>query len=222
MTKLWHGLNSRALVWLGLACVALALPGCWLAAAKERVEGKQVNALYDGLKGHSVAVVIWADNETVWEYASAQEDIASFINQQLRTDMPSIRLMNYRDVLNWQQETLHWEALEVKDIGKHFSVDRVIYIELLEYSSHEPGSADLLRGHIRANAKVYETDTPGDAPAWHGEIDTYFPKDSPADPGRSSEITVRKRALEEFSKTLVGYFYDHKEKEPLLRDKYHE
>jgi hypothetical protein len=195
------------------------LSGCWAAVAYDRMNGHTVAAQYNGIASHSVAIVVYADDATLWEYASAREDVSAFIAQRLRMDIPTCRLVNYRDVAQWQDETLHWEALQVKDIGKHFSVDRVIYIELLEYSAHEPGASDLLRGRIRASAKVYETNTPGDNPAWHGQFETFFPTDGPADISRTNELTVRKMALEFFSKKVVDCFYDHNEKEPLLRDR---
>ncbi len=219
MKQPWCGSVIKLAAVLGLAAGMLTLPGCMAAAAEGRMKGEAVAAQYDGLHHHSVAIVVYADDATLWEYASAREDVAAFVAQELRTNMPTIRLMNNREVSNWQQETLHWEALSVKDMGKHFSVDRVIYLELLEYSAHEPGSTDLLRGRIRATAKVYETDTPGDAPTWHGDIEAFFPEDSPADISRTNELTVRKHALESFSKKLVDYFYDHHDIKPMLRER---
>jgi len=201
-----------------LVALLLALPGCWAAAAYERTVGRPVAAQYQGLPNHSVAVVVYADDATLWEYASAREDVAAFVAQQLRMNLPTIKLLDYREVANWQQETLHWEALQVKDIGKHFSVDRVIYVELVEYAAHEPGSADLLRGRIRANAQVFETTAPGGTAAWHADIEAFFPLDGPSDISHSNELTVRKQALELFSKKLVYSFYDHHELDPMVRE----
>ena len=104
-----------------------------------------MTAQYTGLENHSVAIIVYASEDAIlFEYPTAREDVAAFVTQQLRTNIPSIRLVDYHEVADWQNQTPHWEVMQVKDMGRHFSVDRVIYIELSDYSMHDPGSNDLL------------------------------------------------------------------------------
>jgi len=204
---------------LMLVALALALPGCWFFAASEQMNGKAVDAQYKGLDDKSVAIVVFADPATTLEYPNSREEISAFVTAKIQEGMPKVRLLNYKEVIRWQDDTLNWAAVPEKDIAKHFSVDRVIYIELLEYSTREPGSADLLRGRIRTVCKVFEAETPGDTPAWKNDFAVFWPEQMPEDVQHSSDRIVRKRVLDAFSEKLVWCFYDHHELEKTVREK---
>lgn len=206
--------------WLLCLTLVLTLAGCqWAARAYERQNGKAVTAVYTGLLDKSVAIVVYADDATTFQYPECREEISAFVAARFRGNVPNIRLLSHKDVINWQNETLNWQALQVKDIGKHFSVDRVLYIELNEFASREPDSDMLLRGRIKASCQVFEVDIPGNQPSWREEIAVYFPDNGPLDATQSSELVVRKRALEMFSENLVNRFYDHRELEKTIKEK---
>jgi hypothetical protein len=205
-----------------LVAVLLAAPplltGCWLFAAAERANGHKVAAEYTGLADQSVAVVIYADQASTDEFPDARTEISNFLGAAFRTKLPSVRLLDFREVTAWQDDTLNWNALPEKDIGKHFSTDRVLYIELLDYSTRAANSFGDLQGHIKAQCKVFETNAPGPTAAWSDLIEVRWPKDHPLDPASGSEVAVRKRALELFSNELVNRFVEHREIEQSLRD----
>ena len=213
-----HPNISRALLGTALLCSPMILSGCWLFMASQEVSGKKIDAQYSGLADKSVAIVIYSDQATTNEFPAAREEISAFVSARFREHLPTARLVDYHDVMNWQDDTLNWFALPEKDIGKHFSVDRVLYIELLDYSvSMSRGYGDL-QGHLRANCKVFETDTPTPTPAWTGLIDINYPKDRPTDVDQSSPESVRARTLQEFAEAVVSKFYDHHELDKPLKD----
>jgi hypothetical protein len=209
---------ARCLLAAALLATPLALAGCWLAAAQERANGHKVAADYTGLADQSVAVVVYADQAQTDEFPDARTEISNFLAAAFRTKIPSVRLLDFREVTAWQDDTLNWSALPEKDIGKHFSADRVLYIELLDYSTRANNSFGDLQGHIKAQCKVFETNSPGATPAWSDLIEVRWPKDHPLDPASGSEVAVRKRALEQFSNDLVNRFVEHREIEGSLRD----
>lgn len=209
---------ARALLLAALVSAPVALAGCWLAAASERANGHKVGAQYTGLADQSVAVVIYADQASTDEFPHARTEISNFLGAAFRTKMPTVRLLDFREVTAWQDDTLNWNALPEKDIGKHFSTDRVLYIELLDYSTRATNSFGDLQGHIKAQCKVFETNSPGQAPVWADLVEVRWPKDHPLDPATGSEVAVRKRALELFSNELVNRFVEHREIEGSLRD----
>ena len=216
-------LPAKTILRWGCGCLMLALAGaltgCWAAAAYEQMNGKAVDAQYKGLDEKSVAIVVYADPATTLEYPNSRDEISAFVTEKLQVGMPKVRLLNYKEVIRWQDDTLNWSAVPEKDIAKHFSVDRVIYIELAEYSTREPGSEDLLRGRIKALCKVFEADTPGDTPAWKNDFAVFWPEFMPQDVQHSSDRIVRKRVLDVFAEKLVWCFYDHKELEKTVREK---
>lgn len=201
-----------------LVGATLPLAGCWLFAASEQMRGRKVPAEYLGLADKSVAMVIYADQASTDEFPDSRTEISNFLAAAFRTKLPSARLLDHREVSAWQDDTLNWNALPEKDIGKHFSTDRVLYIELLDYSTRANASFGDLQGHIKAVCKVFETDAPGNTPAWSDVVEVYWPKDRPLDPTTGSEVAVRKRALELFSNELVNRFVEHRQIESSLRE----
>jgi hypothetical protein len=200
-----------------MVAIAGLLPGCsWMSAAGQ---SKKVIAEYRGLDNKTAAIVIYTAEANMDEFPGAREDISAFIDKQMKLHLPTTRLVNYKEVINWQEDTLNWFAMPEKEIGKHFSVDRVIYIEVLAYESRAEQAYGDLQGHVRANCKVFEVDTPGIAPAWTGVIDVKWPKDRPADGTQTTEMAVRSRTLALFAQDLIGHFYDHKEEETPMEDR---
>lgn len=209
----------RALLLVALLASPFALSGCFLFAASAAVAGQKVEAQYRGLADKSVAIVIYTDQATTNEFPAAREELSSFIAAQLREHVPTAKLLDPREVINWQDDTLNWFGLSEKEIGKHFSVDRVLYIELLDYSVSENRGFGDLQGHLRANCKVYEVDAPGETPAWTSLVDVSFPTDRPLDPSQTSPDAIRARTLQRFTEQLINSFYDHQKFEQPLKDR---
>lgn len=197
----------------------LFLSGCWLFAAEERVNGKEVVAQYLGLDDKSVAIVVYVEQATVNEFPHAREEISAHIASQISQNLPKTRLLDPKDVIRWQDDTINWFGLSEKDIGKHFGTDRVLMIELLAYSAHMKDGYNDLQGNIRATAKVYEVDSPEAIPAWTGSFDTRWPKDGPLDSERTNEVVVRKHTLELFAENVVRCFHTHREIDKPIRNR---
>jgi hypothetical protein len=209
----------RVLLFLLLVLCVGGLAGCaYLAGAFEQNSGKKVLATYTGMDDKSVAIVTDVDPATALEYVSARAEIGAFVTAQFQQNMPKVKLLRYQDVIRWQDDTLQWQGLREKEIGKHFSVDRVLYIELLDYRTREPGATNLLRGRIHALARVFEVETPGPSAVWEKEFDVFWPPLEPQDVLHSNDTAVRKRVLEYFSEDLVGQFYDHRRFDPSVRE----
>lgn len=194
----------------GLLLLLLASPlgGCtWLAMAQQRTVGTPMPPRYAGLDNHSVAIVVYANDSTTYDYPQARQEVSSFVANAIEKHLLKVRLLNYKDVIRYQNDTLNWQELPVKAIGKHFGVARVLYIELLRYSSREAGATDLLRGTIKANCAVYNCRRPGQSPVWSNVLEVRWPESGPEDVLQSSDTIVRLHALELFSRRLARKFY---------------
>jgi hypothetical protein len=209
---------GRGILAAALLASPLLLSGCWIFSAAQQVAGKKVEAQYKGLADKSIAIVVYTDQATTNEFPAAREEISSFIAAQIHENLPTARMLDYHEVMNWQDDTLNWFGLTEKEIGQHFSVDRVLYIELLDYSvSPNRGYGDL-QGHLRANCKVYEMDNKVNGAAWTDVIDTRYPKDHPLDASQASPEGVRSHTLKDFADELVSRFYDHQQYSKSLKD----
>jgi len=202
-------------VLFGCLAAAASLAGCGPVGQGQR----KLIADYHGLDDKSVAIVVFTAQANTDEFPNARKEISAYVANKFRLHMPTSRLMNYDEIIQWQDETINWFGLSEKDIGKHFSVDRVVYIEVLAYEARSDKSYGDLQGHLRANCKVFETDTPGNTPAWSGVIDVTWPQYKPVAASQTNEITVRTRTLDNFADALVGHFYDHEKEDIPLHNR---
>lgn len=211
-------MRLRPFLLASMVLVPFALSGCWLFAAAGQVAGTKVTAEYSGLKNASVAIVVYADQATTDEFTENRKELSTFVATTLRSKIPTVRVLNPQEVINWQDDTVNWFGLPEKDIAKHFSVDRVLYIELLNYTSRMGGGYGDLQGDIRANCKIFERESVGNSPVWTGTIESRWPKNGPLEATASDERAVRSRTLQLFADDLVSHLYDHREYENSMRD----
>ncbi len=165
---------------------------------------------FPGLADKSVAIVVYAPRATLDEFTGTREEITAFIVNNMREHMPTTRLLDprKREVINFQDDTLNWASLPERDIGKHFSVDKVLMIEVLDYSTRRlPGHTEM-QGRLRAQVHITDCGPNGsDTPEWRGVVDVKWPPDRALDPAQNNEAAVRLRLLEAFADRLVRSFY---------------
>jgi hypothetical protein len=172
-------------------------------------QGRTIASQFDGLKNKSLGIVIYAPSATLHEYTGTREELTYFITAQMQLHLPTTHLLARDEVITWQNEHLNWTAITPRDIGRHFSVERVLYVELLDYSTRKVIERGNMQGHIRAQCKIVNAEDSGtDAPEWTGLIDVSWPPDGPLDPTQTNDSAIRQRVLESFSRCLVECFYD--------------
>ena len=110
------GISRRSLAALALlGLLAASLGGCtWLAMAQQRTVGTPIPPHYTGLAGRSLAIVVYADDSTTYEYPQARQEVSSFVANSIEKHLRKVRLLNYRDVIRYQNDTLNWQELPVK------------------------------------------------------------------------------------------------------------
>src|SRR6185369_2499082 len=110
------------------------------------------------------------------------------------------------DMINWQNSKLNWSNLSPREIGRHFNVDRLVAIEVLDYSTRRPIGVSNLQGRLRAQCRIYDTSKDAAGPdsagrsetLWTGLVDAAWPSGRPLDPTQTNESAVRLRTLESF------------------------
>ncbi len=180
----------------------------------EEIQGHPVDAQYKGLDGKSVALVLYADQATTNEYPAAREELAAFISSKLREKIPTCKLLDYREVTIWQDDTMNWFGLTEKQIGKHFAVDRVLYIELLGlHRRHQKGPSAPSRDTSAPIAKSTRSTLPPIPPAGPPSSTSITPKTTPSTPPGTSPDALRAQPLlDKFRRgSSPTDFYDHHE-----------
>lgn len=172
---------------------------------------KPVPAEYPYLAGKKACVVVWAEPETLFEYPNVQLEISEFVGNALTRNVQGLTLTPNRQVAELQKKNRDWERVSPAKIGTHFGVERVIVIELAQYSMRDVENPHLLRGRINAAMKVYDTAYPDAGPSYKTSVDAAYPPDSPGKWG-SDERGIRRGAMEAFAEAVSRKFFDHRVK----------
>ncbi len=204
---------------LGIAAVALG--GCFLFPGPKIAAGPSpYGSPYSGLKDKRTAIVIYVPRSTIDEYPMAREEISTFVANKMRASMPSSgfasSVIDPAMVIEWQDSTFNWRNLPETEIGRHFNAERLLCINVLEYSTRKVIGHGEMQGRLRAQCRVFEIPASAAATApvqyapataaWQSLIDIHWPPTQTLAPTQTNEGAVRYRTLDTFSERLVGYF----------------
>jgi hypothetical protein len=188
-------------------CRLFAIP--WLMWGQEPT--KEVPAEYPYLQGEKVCVVVWADSETLFEYPWVQLEVSEHVAEAIKPNVRGVTFIPNRNVVELQRREPDWDRDDPALIGARFGADRVLMIELTQYTTREPESPHLYRGRIAGNVKVYDTDYRNSAPTFKTSVEVAYPPDSVGKWGTDDQA-IRKATMEAFATELAGKFYDRRVK----------
>ncbi len=200
------------------ACFVVVPAGCQptgylLYLVAPEGPGETVEAEFTGLENHSVAVVVYADPGVQYEYPFCRLTVATAAGSELRNRIKGIRLIEPVKVIKYQDQNTYWESMPKTQLAKALGADYVLYVTLVEYTTREPGSLDLLRGRITAQCSIYQADlAERDSAVWRGkDIAILYPPNGPAGGSVGQDDTAIRVPTERlFAEELARKFYKHK------------
>lgn len=188
-------------------CQALALP--FLMWGEEPT--KSVPAEYPHLDGKKLCILVWADNDTLFEFRNVQLELSEYVAAALKANLKKADLVPNRAVIDYQRSDADWDRKPPAQVGAALGAERALLIELTQYSTREPDSPHLYRGRIAANVKIYDTSVANSSPTYKTTIETAYPPGAAAEWG-SSDTSVRDAAMRGFAAEVSGRFHDRKVK----------
>lgn len=169
---------------------------------------KKIPPAYPYMNNTRVVLLVWAEMDTLFEYPEVQLELSEYCRLALEQHIGGLTVVPPRQIVDFQRRESRWDRLPAARIGKRFTADRVIKIELTQYSTREPDSPHLYRGRISAAVSVYDVAAGEDKlPVHRTTIETTYPKDSPGEWGQSDDL-VRAGMMEAFAERLAGEFYE--------------
>ena len=117
-----------------------------IGAAEEAQKLIEVMPKYTGLENHTVAVVVEADYVTTFERPALVQTVASGVTFRIARWVPNVQVLDPMVVLNWQFSKPQWNTLPYGEIAAQLNVDRVVFVEILEYRLNPPGNQWLWEG----------------------------------------------------------------------------
>jgi predicted small secreted protein len=193
-----------------LAASALTLPGCNWAGflADVTAGGKEAPikaARYQGLKDKKVAVFVSADEALLRAYPQAPLSVCQSVTGAVKAAVPTAKVMNPSKINDFQIENPYWNTFKNSDLIKRLDVDRIVYIDLIEYATHEPGNASVWRGSVVANVQVISRDAANpDNYVYTDTVKALYPSASKVGVINSSDAAIQAGMLNAFS-AAVGY-----------------
>jgi len=204
---------------ISLLSLALALifsvSGCnyltWPVYVLFGQSNKKVKAEYPGLKNQKTALIVATTPAVDFEYPYIRNDLALGITNVLSQHIKGIKFIPQEKIDAFISENLDWVSLPISQIAARFDAQRILYLDLYEFTLREPESVNLLRGRISAAVRVYEIDSPQpDQPVYQTELSNVYPESGPTFYSDTALMMVRQRTLPPFVDQLARKFYDHK------------
>lgn len=209
----------RGTLLVALSAALTGSAGCQLLAAPFLAWGpeptKTVKAEYPHLQNKTVLVLVWAEQDALFDYPTLQYVLSEHIRVALEGNVTGVRCVPSRPVAEMQQRELDWDRRHPAEHGTRFGADQVLSIEINQFSTREPDSPHLLRGRITANVKLYDPAHGTQVgPVWEpagGPLRVVHPEDGPG-AWDVPESEIARELLGRFAQELAGRFYDRKVK----------
>jgi hypothetical protein len=206
---------SRAILALGLLAAAM-LSGCQLiafaAASAERTGSREVPAEYTGLSNKSFAMVVLADRVIQGEHAGLTDRVLTRSSQMIAQATDASAYIDPGTMRSWLYANPRWRVMTPSEVAEELGVQRLIYVEVIEYRLHEPGNQYLWEGSATATVSVVEADSgfPDDY-AFETSVSVAFPDSTGMSPADISEAVVTSELSRRLTDRIAWLFFDHEE-----------
>jgi hypothetical protein len=159
-----------------------------------------------------VILAAFANLETRPELMQADLELAERLTQALakryEENKDKVKIVSVREVKAFQGMTPDWREWTAREIGKHFSADYVLSLEINSMTLYEKGSYNrLYRGQTEIASTVTDVHKPaGDDKKWDGYYTTTYPASRPIEVEGSSVAQFRTLFLKHVAKGLSKSF----------------
>ncbi len=175
---------------------------------------KKVSPEFDKLANGRVAVLVWTDQSTLFDFPYARFELATYIGDKLSAEMAqrSLKLdvVPTQHVEDFLQKDLDAQ-IDPDAVGKEFDVDYVVYVEVLEFQVRDPDQPQLLRGTINASVTVYDIRAePGLAETFElAPVYCTYPESGPVLMTATNSPQIREQTYHKFSELVARKFYEY-------------
>jgi hypothetical protein len=213
--------DSRKTVW----CLMLALVLCgicggcssmqWLGYVFLGQSHREVSAQYAGLVDSRIVLIVMSTPAIDFDYPYARDELTRLGAMAIASQVEGAEFVRSEEILAFQNERIDFVQMPVADIGQAFGADRVVYLEMIQYAMTEANSANLLRGRIVCEVRVYDLTTHddygGQIPCYKGNLAVTVPEAAPVPMNPEARGRIELATLRQFGSELAGLFYDHDE-----------
>lgn len=200
---------------IGILMLGILLGGCnWLEYPLYVIFGDsktRIKAEYPGLHEKKTAVLVMTTPAVDFEHPYAQFELASVLAQALGQNVKNAQLVDPEEIDRFQREDLDWLSLPIDEIGRKFGAQRVVYVDVIQYTTAEENSVNLLRGRIWADVSVYDMESAESTfPCYNSEIMVVYPEYAPLPMSSGAQGRIEGESIRLFAEQVSRKFYDHR------------
>jgi len=213
-------LLGRAAGLVFLIGLAVSVTGCnfiaWAAAAGRPNPDAPVDveAEYLELVDKRIAVMVSADEYTLFRFPRATDRVGQAVASAIQTHVDQAVVSIPRDVAAYQRKNPYWINSRPSRLITDLGVDRLIIIDLNEYRTNEEGNASVWRGVIDGTVSVHEAD--GEDPdnrSYEKQIRAEYPEGGTFGlvSAEADQAKIEAATLQKFALRAGGIFFDHQD-----------
>lgn len=215
-------MSKRLRTWAcvcGLLAAAGLSAGCTTEMARYMAylfhggDQRKVKAEFKGLEGKSLAVVVYTDQRTRYEYADLNLTLSAAIGSRIEKNVKNVKVVSPARIVRYQDENAYWDEMDKTELGKALGADFVLFVPIEEFATRLPDSAYLYRGRVACEPSVYDVSKPPRDSRVHKfeKIRVLYPENEPAGLATENDRKIRAKTEEIFAERLAWKFYDHTE-----------
>ena len=178
------------------------------------VQKKRIPAEFDKLAGSRVAILVWTDPSTLFDYPFARLELATYVGDKLNTEMTQrnmpVEVVDSREVEDFLQRTPD-ARIDPAAVGKKFDANYVVYVEVAGFQIRDPGEPQFLRGRINASISVHDVRAK-DQDARRYEltpVEAIYPEEQPVLINATNSPLVREATYRKFAEMVARKFYEY-------------
>ncbi len=213
----------RAQLCLAASAVALAslaaMPGCWVPLAVggmmesyKESSTHEVPADYLGLQGKSFAVVVAADRAIQAQFPDLVPQLVARVSERLRAESGASGYVPPGVMVSYMNQRPRWVALTHSELAEDLGVDRIVFVDLMEFRLNEPGNQYVWEGVAAATLGVAEMESfAPDEYSYRREIRVGFPDGKGFNSNDFGPDVVKSRLMNRLTDRITWVFYNHQE-----------
>lgn len=185
MYRLFFTLHPSSLI---LCFIATCCSSCGLASIAGKAFPQNTQAMYTGLSGHTVGILVWADRGIMIDWGTIQLDLANSVQDKLvKSKSDELKGASWpyppASYVKFMRDHPGTESAPIAEIAPKFGVSRLIYIEVQNFRTRSQREMELFRGEATMSLKIIEIDPSGAARTAFNEdnIKAVFPSWAPPD-----------------------------------------
>lgn len=205
-----------------LASIAL-VGGCnVIGVVAGKAPKPDILAAYKGLAGKSVGIMVYVDPDAAMNWPTLQLDLANYLQYKLKEAQKDEKIEDLigttfpyepRSFVRYQREHPGIEALPITDVAPKLGVDRLIYLQVNEFTTRADGTITMYLGKMDVTMQVVEIDNATkSAKIGYSDpnVKVKFPKSAPDDGLLSgNDRKIYQGTLDDITSDLAVKFFRH-------------